>query len=179
MAEQVKLKRIQVRAGKSGFYTRVMESGEYGYIPVDMKETVDGWFDDAPEAKARAVGAGDVGGSSKDESESGNESAVDGGTDSGNGASIGTFSNQVGEEKTGNGSGPVGTDTPITNLADANAAQMAEPEGDDSAVSEDANKTKSDIIKEIESLGVQEFNRSQTKAELLELLADTRKALGE
>lgn len=183
MTEQLKL--IKVRPGMSGFYTKVLESGEYGRIPVSIKETKNGWFDDVPEQEDHLSAA--MAGRLSGENANAAKTHLDGGTNPSNGAGSPSLPNQVGGEKT-NYAQPetalVG-DAPSANTADGGSNQGAGDEGPKVAESQDQSKddadskgpTKSDIIKELEELGVKDFNRSNRKDELQALLDSVKAGL--
>lgn len=181
-----KLKLIKVRPGKTGFYTKVLEAGEYGRIPESVKETADGWFDDVPEQEdhlSAAMSSRNLEGSKDAVS---NKTDSNGGTNPGDGVGSNTFSNQSSPEKSDYA--PTETalvgDAPSTHTADESAneaptdeSQKAnESQSSDESDSDD-DRTKSEIIKELEDLGVQDFNRSKRKSELLELLESVKAGL--
>lgn len=179
-----KLKLIKVRPGMTGFYTKVLEAGEYGRIPVSVKETADGWFDDVPEQEDHLSAAM----SSRLSGVNANDAKTDsnGGANPGDGVGSNTFSNQSSPEKSDYA--PTETalvgDAPSTHTADESADEApadesqkaAEPQSADESDSDD-DRTKSEIIKELEDLGVQDFNRSKRKSELLELLESVKSGL--
>lgn len=183
MTEQLKL--IKVRPGMSGFYTKVLESGEYGRIPVSIKETKNGWFDDVPEQEdhlSNAIARRVIG-----ENANAAKTHLDGGTNSSNGAGSPSLPNQVGGEKTHYAQSETALvgDAPSANTSDESSDQDAGDEGQKAAQSQDQSKdgadskepTKSDIIKELEELGVKEFNRSNRKDELQALLDSVKAGL--
>lgn len=183
MTEQLKL--VKVRPGMSGFYTKVLESGEYGRIPVSIKETKNGWFDDVPEQEDHlsAAMAGRLSGADANA----NKANFYGGTDSSNGAGSPSLPNQVGGEKTNYAQSETALvgDAPSAHTADESSDQDAGDEGQKAAQSQDQSEdgadskgpTKSDIIKELEELGVKEFNRSNRKDELQALLDSVKAGL--
>lgn len=178
MTEQLKL--IKVRPGKTGFYTKVLEAGEYGRIPVSIKETKDGWFDDVPEQEDH-IAAAKVG----RKNESNAKTNSDGGANSGNGAGSIQFSNQVGEEKTDYARSETALvgDAPSGNPENEGAAQSADGDFEKAAESKNQDEadskgpTKADIIKELEELGAKDFNRSSRKDELQALLDSIKDGL--
>lgn len=183
MTEQLKL--IKVRPGMSGFYTKVLESGEYGRIPVSIKETKNGWFDDVPEQEDHlsAAMAGRLSGANANAA----KTYLDGGTNPSNGAGSPSLPNQVGGEKTHYAQSETALvgDAPSAHTADessneapADESQKVDESQDQSKDSADSKEpTKSDIIKELEELGVKEFNRSNRKDELQALLDSVKAGL--
>ena len=183
MTEQLKL--IKVRPGMSGFYTKVLESGEYGRIPVSVKETKNGWFDDVPEQEdhlSNAIARRVIG-----ENANAAKTHLDGGTNSSNGAGSPSLPNQVGGEKTHYAQSETALvgDAPSANTSDESSDQDAADESQKVDESKDQSEdgadskgpTKSDIIKELEELGVKEFNRSNRKDELQALLDSVKAGL--
>lgn len=161
MTKEIKLKRIKVRQGKTGFYTSILESGQVALIPADQEATKDGWFDDVPNDTPLDIGAAFVGRKETDEP----------------------------VEQYGNGSGPVhrneGTTDEEINLSDPGenpAKVVAAKDDEDGKDAASKETTKADIIAELESLGVQDFNRSARKDELqarLDLVKDALNSTGE
>lgn len=183
MTEQLKL--VKVRPGMSGFYTKVLESGEYGRIPVSIKETNNGWFDDVPEQEDHLSAA--VAGRLSGVNANAAKTNLDGGADSSNGAGSPSLPNQVGGEKTNYAQSETALvgDAPSAHTSDESSDQDAGDEGQKATQSQDQSEdgadskgpTKSHIIKELEELGVKEFNRSNRKDELQALLDSVKAGL--
>lgn len=185
MTEQLKL--IKVRPGMSGFYTKVLESGEYGRIPVSIKETKNGWFDDVPEQEDHLSAAMTARKFGRSKDAGSNEINPNGGANPGDIVGSNPFPNQVGGEKTNYAQSETSLvgDAPSAHTSDESSDQDAGDESQKAAESQDQSKdgadskepTKSDIIKELEELGVKEFNRSNRKDELQALLDSVKAGL--
>lgn len=183
MTEQLKL--IKVRPGMSGFYTKVLESGEYGRIPVSIKETKNGWFDDVPEQEDHLSAA--MAGRQSGVDANANKANFYGGANPSNGEGSPSLPNQVGGEKTDYAQSETALvgDAPSAHTADESSNEapadesqkVAEPQDQSEDGADSKGPTKSDIIKELEELGVKEFNRSNRKDELQALLDSVKAGL--
>lgn len=145
MNKEVKLKRIKVRQGMTGFHTRILESGDIAHIPADIPEIPKeqgGWFDDYPEEEKPVIGAARVGrkaGVNEKTSEKPDE----------------TDDNQDQDNDQG-------TDGENTEALETKPTKAP---------------TKSDIIKELESLGVQDIDKNAKKEVLEDQLELVKNAL--
>lgn len=165
-----KLKTVKVRPGMRGFYGRVYEAGEVFQLPVDIKETKDGWFDDVPDETPLSIGAGRVGRKSNDESITiaGNgESAASGDVSGGQNS----YQGDLRQDEAGQNA------TADADSKDENTSEDADNEGAESTEEKVKEPTKADIVTELEELGVQDFNRNSKKAELEELLNSVKSGL--
>lgn len=164
MNKEVKLKRIKVRQGMTGFHTRILESGDIAHIPADIPEIPKeqgGWFDDYPEEEKPVIGAAGVGRKAGVNENTSMASRI-----------ADPYSPDAGS--TDSGQVPEGSPEQTEGNADANDQQdQNTDQGTDGEKAEAPETkstkapTKSDIIKELEALGVQDIDKN-AKKEVLE-----------
>lgn len=178
------LKTIRVRPGQTGFYTRILHEGEVAQIPADIPATKNGWFDDVEDEAPSTIAAHHVGQSEENTDESYHAPVIH---DQSNPSLVdhGAFSNGVYDASAPLSDSDGQVESTGTNLQDApentqepikGTGESVDHEGGEADAKPDSKKTIADIIEEIESFGVVEFDRSQKRAELLELLLTIRKA---
>lgn len=156
MSKAIELKKIRVREGHTGFYTSILESGTIAMIPADQKATKNGWFDDVEDDDPVDIGAANVG--RKNETDQGAETGR-------------TSLGGVGGSEELHGKSDSKDASKDQNTDQGNTSE----DGQDADGSKDP--TKKDIIEELESLGVQDFNRSARKDELQARLDLVKEAL--
>lgn len=168
MSKEIKMKKIRVRPGMTGFYTSILESGQVALIPADQEETENGWFDDVADDVPVSIGADRV---ARQESPTKNvEKYGDGSGDVPRGESTTDQEiNLVGSE----------SDQPpsLNGVVEGEDKVPVDQNGKDDESEDTKGSTKADIIKELESLGVMEFNRSANKGELQARLDMVKSAL--
>lgn len=169
MSKEIKMKKIRVRPGMTGFYTSILESGQVALIPADQKETKDGWFDDVADDVPVSIGADRV---ARQESPTKNvEKYGDGSGDVP--CAGGTAEQDIKYAEAESGLKQL----PVSDEAKSEDKGSADESGVDAAPEDQKEPTKADIIKELESLGVMEFNRSANKGELQARLDMVKSAL--
>lgn len=164
---EVKFKTIRVRPGCTGFYNKILVAGEVARIPADMEETKDGWFDDVSDDAVSIIGAARVGQkkiSTQDADTRPGPNPKEGNPD------------YVPPAEDQSVSSDVATESANSTQAQGTEGQV-DSDGDKDATAKKLNKTQ--IIAELEKLGVEDIDRNARVSDLQARLDLVKNALGE